>query len=114
MGSPSDCLLQFGHLLNHEEKLEILSYQEVWFVGTSQAKSVRKTYQLRNREKFRGQSSRSPNRTMTSSGGAAAAHGNNASVTRKQSQSLSRGSQGLGLLNALYGGNNASKGGGAS
>ena len=36
------------------------------------------------------------------------------SVTRKQSQSLSRGSQGLGLINALYGGNNASKGGGAS
>ena len=35
MGSPSDCLLQFGHLLSAEEKLEILSYQEVWFVGTS-------------------------------------------------------------------------------
>lgn len=34
MGAPSDCLLQYGHLLNHEEKLEILSYAEVWFVGS--------------------------------------------------------------------------------
>lgn len=43
MGAPSDCLIEFGHLLTQQEKLEILSYTEVFFVGSSQAKALRKT-----------------------------------------------------------------------
>ena len=69
MGSPSDCLLQFGHLLNQEEKLEILSYTEVWFVGKQQAKQIRKTSQLTNKERFGRGNSRSPVRNTVINGG---------------------------------------------
>ena len=38
----SDCLLQYGHLLTPQEKSEILSYQEVYFVGPTKAKELRR------------------------------------------------------------------------
>ena len=38
----SDYLLQYGHLLTQHEKLEILSYSNVYYVGSSYAKQLRK------------------------------------------------------------------------
>ena len=39
--SASDCLLEYGHLLSNHERTEILSYQQVYFLGKENAKKAR-------------------------------------------------------------------------